>query len=133
MSGRRILILDDSKVTLKMLMRALRSEGFIPRATPSIKLFGKLVEEFDPEMVLVDLAMPGRDGDLVCRDLRQRFPTKDIPIVMMSGLSEGVLMQRSRAAGADGCISKKHGFQVFVKKVAEIFQAHDRARLKAKA
>ncbi len=133
MSGRRILILDDSTVTLKMLIKALKSEGFIPRATPSIKTFGKLVEEFKPEMVLLDLAMPKKDGDQVCQELKQRFPNRHIPVVMMSALSEGELNQRSRAAGAYACISKKHGFNAFVKSVNEIFQSHDREQMKVRA
>ena len=133
MSGRRILILDDSTVTLKMLIRALKSEGFIPRATPSIKTFGKLVEEFKPEMVLLDLAMPTKDGDQVCQEIQQRFPNRPIPVVMMSGLSEGELDQRSKAAGAYAYISKKHGFQAFVQSVTEIFQTHDRELMKARA
>lgn len=124
MSKRRFLILDDSRVTLKMLIKALRDESYDARGTADLNTFGRLLQEFSPELILLDLKMPTMEGDLVCKELKDQFPDKDIPIVMMSGLAEGELDQRSREAGADGYISKKEGFRSFVTKVDQFLNRH---------
>ena len=117
MNKRRILILDDSRVTLRMLIKALRNEGYDARGTADLNTFGRLLQEFSPELILLDLKMPTMEGDMVCKELKDEFPDQDIPIIMMSGLAEGELDQRSREAGADGYISKKEGFRAFVAKL----------------
>ena len=117
MTKRRILILDDSRVTLRMLIKALRQEHFDARGTADLNTFGRLLQEFSPELILLDLKMPTMEGDLVCKELKDEFPDKSVPIIMMSGLAEGELDQRSRQAGADGYISKKEGFRAFVTKI----------------
>lgn len=130
MKNRKILILDDSPVTLRMLIKALRGESFDARGTADLNTFGRLLQEFEPDLILLDLAMPTMDGDLVCKELQHQFPGKKVPIVMMSALSEGELNQRSREAGADGYISKKEGFRSFLAKVEAVFaaQAREQAR-----
>lgn len=124
MDKKRILVLDDSEVTLKMLIKALRDANYDARGTPNLTTFGRLLQEFDPDMILMDLAMPAMDGDQVCIELRSQFKDRHIPVVMMSGLAEGELDQKARQAGADAYISKKAGFKVFVEEVTRIFSHH---------
>ena len=119
---KRILILDDSHVTLKMLIQTLHQAGYEARGTPDLSTFGRLLGEFKPDMILLDLAMPQIEGDQVCREVLTQFPHRRIPIVMMSGLAEGELDQRSRAAGADAYISKKAGFRHFLEEVERLFR-----------
>ena len=124
MSKRRILILDDSPITLRMLIKALKAEGYEARGTADLGVFSQLLSSFEPHLILLDLSMPTVTGDSICRDLRRQFPGRRVPIAMISGLSDAELKARAEAAGADTYISKKEGFHAFVKDIHRLFREH---------
>jgi sigma-B regulation protein RsbU (phosphoserine phosphatase) len=87
LSDCRILIVDDVKTNVDVLLEALRSEYRI-----SVALSGesalKTIARTLPDLILLDIMMPGLDGYEVCRRLRADPATRDIPIVFLSALDE---------------------------------------------
>jgi two-component system cell cycle sensor histidine kinase/response regulator CckA len=80
----RILIVDDSMESLKLLSGILGAEGYDVRPADSGELALATVMVSPPELILLDTRMPGMDGVEVCRKLKSRAESRDIPVIFLS-------------------------------------------------
>ncbi|GAB3821438.1 two-component system response regulator MtrA [Tessaracoccus terricola] len=99
----RILIVDDDAALSEMLQIVLGQEGFetVHCGTGSNAL--AVLRDARPDLVLLDLMLPGRDGVSVCRDIRAE---SDVPIVMLTAKSDTSDVVAGLEAGADDYIAK---------------------------
>lgn len=108
MDARKILVVDDDQTTLMLAQRALAAAGFVVATLPSG--FGLAVEirRFNPDLVLLDVNMPGLSGDRAARLAAELDPdrTKPTHIVLFSGANESELARLADAAGALGYLRK---------------------------
>ena len=102
----RVLLLDDSELSLDVLTQALRADGFDVRATTTVEGFGLLLADWSPEVVLTDVNMPGMTGAELCRVLKRRYETAHVPIVLCSSMPAEDLAALARECDADGYVSK---------------------------
>jgi len=107
--ARRILVCDDSPIIGEMMALELRARGHNVCLTSDPMEFDRQLEAFDPEMVFLDIQMPEMSGDEVCKRLRQQM--NPVPVIFISSLPDAELAQLTRAAGADGFLSKQHGME----------------------
>ncbi len=110
-SGRAtILVVDDIPENVRLLEAVLGPHGYevIPASSGEEAL--RLVEEHDPDLVLLDVVMPGMDGYAVCRSLRANAETALLPVIMITS-SIGPEKTEAIEAGADDFIPKpfNHG------------------------
>jgi signal transduction histidine kinase len=102
----KILIVDDEEFNRRLLKGILASTGHdIFEAVDGIEAL-KLVEENPPDIILLDIMMPGMDGFSVCRNLKTSDETNDIPILMITSLNEVDDYVRAVDSGADDFITK---------------------------
>jgi len=80
-SGGRILVVEDEASISEPFAEALRRAGFDPLLTGTAAGALELAEQAEPDLVMLDLALPDGDGRDVCRELRRR---SDVPIVMLT-------------------------------------------------
>lgn len=102
----KILIIDDHQLVsegLASLMTSVDNTAEV-RCVQSARNILTLVDEFQPDLVLLDLHMPDIDGFEVLAQLSERYNT--IPVVIISGSQEAADMQRAIASGAMGFIPK---------------------------
>ncbi len=99
-----ILVVDDEANIRRMLVRLLEAEGYRAREAADGAAALRVVEAEEPDVVLLDLAMPGMDGLETLAALRERWPA--LPVVMMSG----------RATLADAVRATKLGAFHFIEK-----------------
>ena len=124
LSESRVLIVDDAKENIDILVEALRDEYKLSVALDGSAAL-RSVEKHPPDLVLLDIMMPGIDGYEVCRQLRARESTREVPIMFLSALED--------------VKNKAHGFEVggndYLTKPFEMLEIKARARslLKAKA
>jgi DNA-binding response OmpR family regulator len=83
-----ILVVDDTPTALKLLTDTLTAEGYEVRPANSGELAMASVALKPPELILLDIRMPGMDGYEVCRRLKSREESRDIPIIFISALTE---------------------------------------------
>jgi PleD family two-component response regulator len=99
LSESRILIVDDVKTNVDILVQALRDEFKL-----SVALDGQAalrsVEKSVPDLVLLDIVMPGIDGYEVCRQLRANEATRELPVMFLSSLEDVTDKTRGFEAGA---------------------------------
>jgi two-component system, OmpR family, response regulator MtrA len=99
----RILVVDDDSSLSEMLTIVLRSEGFEPRVCPTGDQAMAMVREFKPDLVLLDLMLPGKDGVDVCRQIRGE---SGVPIIMLTAKSDTVDIVVGLESGADDYVVK---------------------------
>ncbi len=93
-----ILIVDDALVNLRLLSAMLTAQGYTVRAVPSGEMALTAVTAEPPDLILLDIVMPGLSGFEVCEKLKANGATQAIPIIFLSS--------------ADAVVSKVRAFQV---------------------
>ena len=120
---KKILLIDDSEITLAMEKDALESRGYEVRATATLIEFEKTLQVWRPDVILTDIHMPEAKGTDICRTLKNEYGTQDIPIVLFSSLGDEELARLAEQVGADGYLSKANGLEAMGEKVDELVQS----------
>lgn len=102
----KILVVDDTLVIRKLLMGILRKAGYELLEADDGEAALSLAEERHPDIILLDVVMPGRDGYAVCEELKSRSGVSDIPIIFLSGKSGAQSKIRGLELGAVDYITK---------------------------
>jgi len=106
MSQGRILIADDTSASLDLLSRVLEPQGYEIIAVSSGKDAIKLAAKAKPDLVLLDVMMPGHDGFHVCRTLKAEPETKDTPVIFITSKNETENVLKGFRVGAVDYIVK---------------------------
>ncbi|MFB2975405.1 sensor histidine kinase [Microseira sp. BLCC-F43] len=101
-----ILIVDDNPTNLSVLSEALSSAGFRFRVAVSGESAIALIERNQPELILLDIQMPGIDGFETCRALKANPITQNIPIIFTTALADTESKMKGFALGAVDYIPK---------------------------
>jgi signal transduction histidine kinase/DNA-binding response OmpR family regulator/CHASE3 domain sensor protein len=87
-SPTRVLVCDDDPWLLNIVSKLLSENGYVPLISSSVPEMLRLAKEDAPDVILLDLVMPGVSGWDGLRELRAEPATRDIPIIVLSGLSD---------------------------------------------
>ena len=124
----RILIADDDATSRQIASAVLQDAGFeIVEAADGPAALAAFVGE-PPDLVLLDVEMPGLDGLEVCRRLRERREARHVPIVMATGLDDMASIEAAFAAGATDFISKPINWTLLRHRVRYVLRASRAAR-----
>ena len=124
LSESRILIVDDAKVNVDVLVEALKADYKLSVALNGATAL-QSVEKSPPDLVLLDIVMPGIDGYEVCRQLRAQEATRELPVMFLSSLEDVANKTRGFEVGGNDYLTKPFD-------VLEV-KARVRSLLKAKA
>ena len=106
MAGESILIVDDSRLNLKLVRVLLQSEGYLIRTASEGNEALSILGTFKPRLVLMDIQLPGIDGLEVTRRIKANPDAPDIIVVALTSSAMKGDEEKARSAGCDGYISK---------------------------
>jgi PAS domain S-box-containing protein len=87
-SPMKILIVDDTPANIDVLRRFMAESGYDISVAPDGNIALKIIEQSKPDLILLDVMMPGMDGFEVCRRLKEKDDTKDIPVIFVTAKTE---------------------------------------------
>jgi DNA-binding response OmpR family regulator len=120
--GTRILIVDDEQDTLNLLRTIMMISGFDPITTlNSVEAIG-LAEREKPDVVLLDVMMPRLDGFTLCKLMRRRESTMNIPIIFVTAYESLDLEERRIEAGGSMVVRKPIDFDVLMQTIDKILK-----------
>ncbi len=112
-----ILIVDDTPANLRLLASMLGERGYKVRPANNGMLALDAAHALTPDLVLLDVRMPGMDGYQVCRQLKADEQTRDIPIIFISALDEVEDKVKGFAAGGVDYVTKPFQFDEVLARV----------------
>jgi CheY-like chemotaxis protein len=101
-----ILVVEDQPANLLLARSALERAGFQVIAAGDAGEARLRLQESVPDLILMDIGLPGQDGLSLTRELKSEVETVDIPIVALTAHAMSTDRERARAAGCDGYMSK---------------------------
>jgi two-component system cell cycle response regulator DivK len=114
----RVLIIEDNAVNLRLAIFLLESAGHIVLSATDAEAGLALAKSQHPNLILMDIQLPGMDGLEATRLLRRDVETCGIPVIALTALAMKGDEERIRAAGCDGYIAKPMRYQEFLATIA---------------
>jgi DNA-binding response OmpR family regulator len=101
-----ILVVEDEVTTLKLVKMVLKREGYrVATATNGPEAL-RIADDVIPDLVLLDIVLPGMDGFQVCQYLRRNPRTSTVPVIMFSGLDRPADQRHASEVGGDDYLTK---------------------------
>lgn len=122
MKKTKILVVDDEKDIIELVRYNLEKEGFVVISAIDGEKALELVSKKDPEMIILDLMLPGIDGLDVCRELKRNDQTSSIPVIMLTAKGEESDIVVGLELGADDYITKPFSPRVLVSRVKAVLR-----------
>lgn len=117
MSGERILVVEDNLKNLKLVRDVLEYAGYVVVEADTGERGIELATEAMPDLVLMDLQLPGMDGTETLRRLREIPTTKGIPVVAVTAFAMEADREKALANGFDGFVEKPISVRVLARQV----------------
>jgi len=123
MAKEKILIVEDEEDIRELVKYNLEREGFTElRAVETGEEAMTAIKTFIPDLILLDLMLPGIDGLTVCRKLKNQEKTENIPIIMLTAKSEESDIVVGLEMGADDYITKPFSHKVLLARVRSVLR-----------
>jgi len=114
----KILVVEDNAANMKLAVFLLESAGHSVLSAKDAEAGLTLARDEQPNLILMDIQLPGMDGLQATAKLKRDDSTRSIPVVALTALAMKGDEERIRAAGCDGYIAKPIRYQEFLKAVA---------------
>lgn len=112
--GLRVLIVDDSRTIVAALSHMLGQNGYETSSAGDAETALKMAAEDPPDLIFLDIVLPGMSGFSALRRLRRNSVTEAVPVIMISGNPQAVEEFYLKKIGADGFMKKPFGrYEVF--------------------
>ena len=118
MAGERVLIVEDNQMNLELARDLLEMSGYLVQHAETAELGIQVAKAELPDLILMDISLPGMDGLEATRLLKADSATQDVPVIALTAHAMKGEQERSLAAGCVGYISKPIDTREFAKEVA---------------
>ena len=119
--SKRILAVDDELDVILIIKTALQSEGFEVLTANNGDEGIEMAREHLPDLILLDVMMPGKTGFDVVAALNEEDATASIPVIMLTGLSDRARIQQALDSGIQYYVVKPFDFHDLITKVNMVF------------
>lgn len=117
-----IYIVEDDNNIQEIESYALRGSGYEVRVYHDAKSFDAGMKEMLPDLILLDIMLPGEDGLSILKKLRGSMITKEIPVIMVTAKSSEIDTVKGLESGADDYITKPFGVMELISRIKAILR-----------
>ncbi|NVN91075.1 MAG: EAL domain-containing protein [Desulfuromonadales bacterium] len=119
----RVLVIDDDPVIRHLTRTVLEESGYTVNECPDGDIALESFLRTRPDVLLLDVLLPGKDGFSVCQEIRSHPEGQNVPIVMMTGLDDIDSIHKAYGIGATDFITKPINWQILAYRVHYIFRS----------
>ncbi|MBW2544706.1 MAG: response regulator [Deltaproteobacteria bacterium] len=123
MAGEKILVVEDNPMNMELTTALLEASGYVVIQAGAAEEGVELVKAESPDLILMDISLPGMDGLEATGVLKQDPATKDIPVIAMTAHAMKGDKEKALAAGCAGHITKPIDTREFPKTVARFIES----------
>lgn len=106
MATYKVLVVDDDKSARTLLNIMLKRTGFEAVVAENATEAFQQLDQFAPDLIILDYMLPGTNGIELCKAIRQRPDTANVPILMLSARGDHVIVMEAKEAGVTDYIPK---------------------------
>ena len=118
MSGKNILLVEDNEVNRRLAGFLLRSQGYEVREARTALAAFEMLDKERPDLIVMDIQLPGIDGLEATRKLKEQPATADIPVIAVTSYAMKGDREKALAAGCSGYVTKPIDKNTFIQEVA---------------
>ena len=116
----KVLLVEDNEINREMLVRRLKRAGYTVEAAGDGQEALELMRETSPDIVLLDMNLPVKDGWTTCREAREDPTLADTRIIALTAHAMGEDRERALEAGCDDYATKPIDFPALLEKINEL-------------
>jgi two-component system cell cycle response regulator/two-component system cell cycle response regulator DivK len=118
MAGKKILLVEDNPVNRRLAVFLLRSQGYqVWEAATANEAF-EILQTERPDLIVMDIQLPGMDGLEITRKLKAQPATADIPVIAVTSYAMKGDREKALAAGCAGYVTKPIDKNIFIQEIA---------------
>ena len=126
MNKRKVVVIDDDRLILKLLLTTFSQNGWESKGAENAREGRKLISEFNPDLLVLDLYLPGEWSGLeLLRILKQEGKLKDMKVVVITASDSGRYLNQCLEAGASMLIPKPFSPKAFLNQVEALFTSKE--------
>jgi CheY-like chemotaxis protein len=118
MAEKKILLVEDNEVNRRLAGFLLRSQGYQVREATSAVAALEILHKERPDLIVMDIQLPGMDGLEATRKLKEQPATADIPVIAVTSYAMKGDREKALAAGCAGYVTKPIDKNTFIQEVA---------------
>lgn len=122
MAHESILIIEDEADIRELIAYNLEREGFVVRQAESAEEAAERIEKSLPDLILLDLMLPGKDGVTFCRELRADERVRGVPLIMLTARGEDIDEVTGLEVGADDYVTKPFSPRVLIARIRAVLR-----------
>ena len=122
-----VLVVDDNLLNLELVTDVLTTAGYVIRQARSAEEALVAARTETPDLILLDIGLPGMDGHTAVRELKSDPKTRDIVTVALTAFAMAGDEERARESGFDGYVTKPIHTRTLAQTVARLLSARERA------
>jgi CheY-like chemotaxis protein len=119
--NKKIMVVDDQEDMLRLIKSILSKKGYDVLTDPTGSILDNIDEQKKPDLIILDINLDARNGDDICRELKQDPKTRNIPVILISAIMD--VCKISLECGAEDYLVKPFKTIDLVNKVHKYLQA----------
>ena len=119
----RLLVVDDDQTFLLMIRKVMSNSGFVVVACNNGEDALEICRDITPDMILMDVCLPGASGIEICRQIRQTTDYATLPILLVTANSDREIVRKGYEAGATDFLTKPLDWNLFAHRAEYLVQA----------
>ena len=118
---KKILVVEDEPVIATLIKNVLSKHGYEVGMVNNGAEALRQIEEFTPQLVVLDISLPGMNGYQICRHLRNNAKTAELPIIMVTAMVRPTDQRQGFEIGADDYLTKPFAPAELVNRIESLF------------